>query len=116
MLPWRSGWRLAVGLDWLDRQLAWSVPFSVALSAKNLIVQSGRVLLDREMITRLLPKSARSSAALPSPATRRSPTWCTRVGSGAYACAIGLLTHDPALTPLHIRKALGIHEEIATSR
>ena len=28
------------------------------------------------------------------------------------ACAISLLTHDAALTPLQIREALGIHEEI----
>jgi Co/Zn/Cd efflux system component len=35
-----------------------------------------------------------------------------RVGTGAYACALSLLTHDAALTPSHIREHLGIHEEL----
>jgi len=35
-----------------------------------------------------------------------------RVGTGAYACALSLLTHDQALTPLNIRDALAAHEEI----
>ena len=33
-------------------------------------------------------------------------------GIGAYACALSLLTHDAELTPLQIRHALGVHEEI----
>ena len=30
----------------------------------------------------------------------------------ALACALSLLTHDASLTPLGIREALAIHEEI----
>ncbi|HMT80867.1 MAG TPA: cation transporter, partial [Azonexus sp.] len=36
-----------------------------------------------------------------------------RVGTGAYACALSVLTHDTNLTPASIRQALGIHQEIA---
>ena len=65
-------------------------------------------------------KRARFSAQLPTDALYSpSHAWLAqqadgawRVGNGAYACAISLLTHDAALTPLQIREALGIHEEI----
>ena len=46
-----------------------------------------------------------------------SGTRCTdlhvwRVGRGAYACAVSLVTHDPQLTAADVRKQLAVHEEI----
>jgi Co/Zn/Cd efflux system component len=35
-----------------------------------------------------------------------------RVGKQVYACAIGVVTHDVALTPEMIRKQLSVHEEL----
>jgi Co/Zn/Cd efflux system component len=35
-----------------------------------------------------------------------------RVGKASYACALGLVTHDQALTPAEVRRWLSVHEEI----
>jgi Co/Zn/Cd efflux system component len=85
----------------------------VALWAKNLIVQSGRVLLDREMDHPVVAEIRDVIAALPeSGQTQLTDLHVWRIGNGAYACALSLLTHDTALTPLNIREALSVHEEI----
>lgn len=104
---WLWGWA------WLDPATGLAGAVLVALWAKNLIVQSGRVLLDREMDHPVVAEIREVIAALPeSGNTQITDLHVWRVGNGAYACAISLLTHDPALTPLQIREALGIHEEI----
>ena len=104
---WLWGWA------WLDPATGLVGAVLVALWAKNLIVQSGRVLLDREMDHPVVAEIREVIAALPeSGNTQITDLHVWRVGSGAYACAISLLTHDAALTPLHIREALGIHKEI----
>lgn len=104
---WLWGWA------WLDPATGLVGAVLVALWAKNLIVQSGRVLLDREMDHPVVAEIREVIAALPeSGNTQITDLHVWRVGSGAYACAISLLTHDAALTPLQIREALGIHEEI----
>jgi Co/Zn/Cd efflux system component len=85
----------------------------VALWAKNLIVQSGRVLLDREMDHPVVAEIREVIEQLPQAGnTQLTDLHVWRVGNGAYACALSLLTHDQSLTPLHIRDALGVHEEI----
>ena len=85
----------------------------VALWAKNLIVQSGRVLLDREMDHPVVAEIREVIAQLPSDSqTELTDLHVWRVGTGAYACALSLLTHDETLTPMHIREALAGHEEI----
>ena len=104
---WLWGWA------WLDPATGLVGAVLVALWAKNLIVQSGRVLLDREMDHPVVAEIREVIAALPeSGNTQITDLHVWRVGNGAYACAISLLTHDAALTPLQIREALGIHEEI----
>ena len=98
---------------WLDPATGLVGAVLVALWAKNLIVQSGRVLLDREMDHPVVAEIRDVIAALPEAGnTQITDLHVWRVGNGAYACAISLLTHDAALTPLQIREALGIHEEI----
>ena len=98
---------------WLDPATGLVGAVLVALWAKNLIVQSGRVLLDREMDHPVVAEIREVIAALPEAGnTQITDLHVWRVGNGAYACAISLLTHDAALTPLQIREALGIHEEI----
>ena len=104
---WLWGWA------WLDPATGLVGAVLVALWAKNLIVQSGHVLLDREMDHPVVAEIREVIAALPEAGnTQITDLHVWRVGSGAYACAISLLTHDAALTPLQIREALGIHEEI----
>jgi cation diffusion facilitator family transporter len=104
---WLCGWA------WLDPASGLLGALLVALWAKNLIVQSGRVLLDREMDHPVVAEIREVIATLPeSGNTQLTDLHVWRIGNGAYACAISLLTHDTALTPLDIRNALAIHEEI----
>jgi cation diffusion facilitator family transporter len=104
---WFYGWA------WLDPATGIVGAILVALWAKNLIVQSGRVLLDREMDHPVVAEIRDVIAALPADGqTELTDLHVWRVGTGAYACALSLLTHDARLTPLDIRDALAVHEEI----
>lgn len=102
---WFYGW------DWLDPACALVGAVLVALWAKNLLRDTGRVLLDREMDHPVVAEIREVIGELP-PGTQITDLHVWRVGNGAYACAVSLLTHDPALTPLVVRQALAIHEEI----
>lgn len=104
---WFYGWA------WLDPATGIVGAVLVALWAKNLIVQSGRVLLDREMDHPVVEEIREVIAQLPADGqTELTDLHVWRVGSGAYACALSLLTHNETLTPLDIRDALAVHEEI----
>jgi len=104
---WLCGWA------WLDPASGLVGALLVALWAKNLIVQSGRVLLDREMDHPVVAEIREVIATLPeSGNTQLTDLHVWRIGNGAYACAISLLTHDQRLTPLAVREALSVHEEI----
>jgi cation diffusion facilitator family transporter len=102
---WFWGW------DWLDPACALVGAVLVALWAKNLLRETGRVLLDREMDHPVVEEIREVIGELPA-GTQLTDLHVWRVGNGAYACAISLLTHDMALTPLQVREALAIHEEI----
>jgi len=105
---WFYGWA------WLDPATGIVGAVLVAVWAKNLIVQSGRVLLDREMDHPVVAEIRDVIAALPADGqTQLTDLHVWRVGTGAYACALSVLTHDAGLTPTSIRQALGIHQEIA---
>jgi cation diffusion facilitator family transporter len=104
---WFYGW------SWLDPATGIVGAVLVALWAKNLIVQSGRVLLDREMDHPVVDEIREVVSQLPADGnTQLTDLHVWRVGTGAYACALSLLTHDQSLTPLKVRDALGVHEEI----
>lgn len=104
---WLYGW------DWLDPLTGLLGAVLVALWSKKLLAQSGRVLLDREMDHPVVAEIRDVIAALPAAGqTELTDLHVWRVGTGAYACALSLLTHDATLTPLAIREQLGIHEEI----
>lgn len=102
---WFWGWA------WLDPACALVGAVLVALWAKNLLRQTGSVLLDREMDHPVVEEIREVIGELPAD-THLTDLHVWRVGNGAYACAVSLLTHDPALTPLAVRQALAIHEEI----
>jgi cation diffusion facilitator family transporter len=104
---WLWGWA------WLDPATGLVGAILVAVWAKNLIMQSGRVLLDREMDHPVVAEIREVIDTLPqSGATQITDLHVWRVGNGAYACSLSLLTHDPALTPLDIRRALSVHAEL----
>ena len=106
-----GGWLL--GWAWLDPAMGIVGAILVGLWAKKLIVQCGRVLLDREMDHPVVGEIREVIAALPADgATQITDLHVWRVGTGAYACALSLLTHDAGLTPQRVRGALAVHEEI----
>jgi cation diffusion facilitator family transporter len=103
---WLWGWA------WLDPVMGLVGAALVALWAKNLLLQTGRVLLDREMDHPVVAEIRDVVDALPGAATQVTDLHVWRVGTGAYACSLALLTHDPALTAEAVRTALRIHEEV----
>ncbi|TBR72115.1 MAG: hypothetical protein EPN64_18905 [Burkholderiaceae bacterium] len=85
----------------------------VALWARRLIADTGKVLLDREMdhpvvdeIRQAIAEDGRVGE------TRIADLHVWRVGKSSYSCAISLVTHDRALTPGKVRDWLSQHEEI----
>ena len=106
-----GGWLF--GHAWLDPAMGLVGAVLVGLWAKNLIMQTGRVLLDREMDHPVVQDIREVIAALPEDgATEITDLHVWRIGNGQYACALALLTHDDRLTPATVRDALAIHEEI----
>ena len=104
---WFYGWA------WLDPLTGLLGAGLVGLWAKNLVSQTSRVLLDREMNHPVVAEIREVINQLPAAGqTELTDLHVWRVGTGAYACALSLLTHDAALTPAEIRRQLGVHEEI----
>lgn len=105
---WLYGW------NWLDPLTGILGAALVALWAKNLLKQTSRVLLDREMDHPVVAEIRQVIEQLPAAGqTQLTDLHVWRVGTGNYACALSLLTHDPNLTPANIRQQLAIHAEIA---
>ena len=85
----------------------------VAVWAKGLLIETGKVLLDREMdhpvvdeIREVVETGAEAGH------TRVIDLHVWRVGKQVYSCALSVVTHDTSLTPEAIRKQLAVHEEI----
>lgn len=100
---WLYGWA------WLDPVMGIVGAMLVASWAKGLLTETGKVLLDREMDH---PVVAEIREAVESDAIIITDLHVWRVGRGAYACEISLLTKDAALTAAKVRAQLSIHEEI----
>jgi cation diffusion facilitator family transporter len=104
---WLYGW------SWLDPAMGIVGAALVAIWAKNLLKETGKVLLDREMDHPVVQEIREAVESGPeSGDTRVSDLHVWRVGRHAYACAIGLVTHDTSLTPQKVREQLSVHEEI----
>ena len=106
-----GGW--AFGWSWLDPVMGIVGAVLVAVWAKNLIVETGKVLLDREMDAPVVEEIREVVAAASNAGYAKLVdlhVW--RVGKQFYSCALSLVTNDPALTPARLREQLGIHEEI----
>ncbi len=107
---WLFGW------NWLDPSMGIVGAALVAVWASGLLVDTARVLLDREMDNPLVAEIRDVVASLPAAGeTEITDLHVWRVGRASYACALGLVTHDAGLTPADIRAALAVHEEIAHS-
>ena len=104
---WLWGWA------WLDPVMGIVGAVLVAAWARGLIVDSGKVLLDREMdhpvVGEIREVIAEHAAAH---GLRLTDLHVWRVGRGAWACALTLVTTDPTLTADTVRQWLAVHEEI----
>jgi len=88
----------------------------VARWAKGLLVQTGTVLLDREMDHPVVDEIREGiEQGLAASETRVADLHVWRVGSGAYACAITVVTHSPTLEADEVRACFSMHEEIRHS-
>lgn len=107
-----GGW--AYGWAWLDPVMGIVGAALVAIWAKNLIVETGKVLLDREMDHPVVEEIRQAIETGPEKGdTRVVDLHVWRVSKRFYSCAISLVTHDTALTPARARQQLAVHPEIA---
>ena len=102
-----GGW--CYGWSWLDPLMGIVGAILVAMWAKNLIAETSKVLLDREMDHPVVDE-IREVVQVGDIEIADLHVW--RVGKNAYSCALSIVTHDAALTPNQVREWLSIHEEI----
>ena len=109
-----GGW--IYGWSWLDPVMGIVGAVLVAVWAKGLLVETGRVLLDREMDHPVVAEIREVVESGPqADDTRIIDLHVWRVGKEAYSCAIAVVTRDGALTPDAVRARLAVHEEIVHS-
>lgn len=106
-----GGWLL--GWSWLDPFMGIVGATLVAGWAYGLVVETAKVLLDREMDRDLVDEIRQLMATeLASGETRLADLHVWRVGKEAYAVALVVVTHDDSLTPERVRRHLAQHQEI----
>jgi cation diffusion facilitator family transporter len=104
---WMYGW------SWLDPVMGIVGAALVAVWAKGLLVETGKVLLDREMDHPIVAEiRALLETGVDNDETRIADLHVWRVGKKVYACALSVVTHDTALSADAIRKRLAVHAEI----
>lgn len=104
---WLYGW------SWLDPAIGIVGAGLVAVWAKSLITETGKVLLDREMDHPVVDEIREVVETGPEKDdTRITDLHVWRVGKASYSCAISVVTHDMTLTPSILRERLAQHEEI----
>ena len=107
---WLYGWA------WLDPAMGIVGAIVVAVWAKRLIADTGKVLLDREMdhpvvdeIREAIEDNGRAGD------THIADLHVWRVGKAKYACAVSVVTRDATLTPDTVRRWISVHEEVVHS-
>ncbi|MCR4298787.1 MAG: CDF family Co(II)/Ni(II) efflux transporter DmeF [Gallionella sp.] len=104
---WFYGW------SWLDPVMGIVGAILVAVWAKNLLIETGKVLLDREMDHPIVDEIREVIETKGDPdETRIADLHVWRVGKEAYSCAVSIVTYSETLTPEQVRQRLSIHEEI----
>lgn len=104
---WLYGW------SWLDPAMGIVGAALVAVWAKNLIHDTGKVLLDREMDHPVVDEIREAvESAAPAGSTRIADLHVWRVGKQHYSCAMSVVTTDAALTSDVLRKCIAVHEEV----
>jgi cation diffusion facilitator family transporter len=109
-----GGWFLSWA--WLDPLMGIVGAVLVAVWARNLIRETGKVLLDREMDAPVVDEIREVvQAGVNDGDTKIVDLHVWRIGRQSYACALGVVTRDPALSAQAIRARLAVHEEIVHS-
>jgi cation diffusion facilitator family transporter len=104
---WLYGW------SWLDPVMGLLGAVLVAVWSKDLIVQTGKVLLDREMDHPVVDEIREVVEADQSKGmTRITDLHVWRVGKKVYSCAMTVVTQDVSLTPNEVRNRISVHEEV----
>jgi Co/Zn/Cd efflux system component len=104
------------GWSWLDPLMGIAGAVLVAIWAKGLIQETGKVLLDREMDHPVVDEIREAlETARPEENTRVTDLHVWRVGKQIYTCALTVVTQDPSVTAAVLRQRLRIHEEIVHS-
>ena len=98
------------GWNWLDPVMGIAGAVLVAVWAKGLLRDTGRVLLDREM-DHPLAEEVRAAVRTLDPQAQITDLHLWRVGRTKFACILSLRT--VSLTALRVRESLGAHEELA---
>lgn len=107
---WLWGW------SWLDPTMGIVGAVLVAIWAKGLVIETGKVLLDREMDHPIVNAIQQAVETGPDAGdTRVTDLHVWRVGKQVYSCALTVVTHDEELTPDKIRECLSVHTEIVHS-
>ena len=104
---WLYGWA------WLDPVMGIVGAVLVALWAKSLILETAKVLLDREMDHPVVQEIKDAVQADGQTSVTDLHVW--RVGKKVYSCALTAVTQDAQLTPKTLRERLAVHEEIIHS-
>ncbi len=104
---WLYGWA------WLDPVMGIVGAGLIIIWARGLTIETGKVLLDREMDHGVVEEIRNViEADFSTGGTRLADLHVWRVGKMAYSVALVVVTHDQALTPERVKSALQIHEEI----
>lgn len=104
---WIGGWA------WLDPVMGIVGAVLVALWARGLIIDTSRVLLDREMDHPVVGEIREAIRQMqPAGMTELTDLHVWRVGRDAYACVLTLVTSDGGIDAQGVRAALAEHEEI----
>jgi cation diffusion facilitator family transporter len=107
------GGGLVYGWSWLDPVMGMVGAGVIAAWARNLLRETGKVLLDREMDHPVVEEIREAiEQQQPEGDTHIVDLHVWRVGKNAYACAIGIVTNDRNLTANQVRDWLSVHEEI----
>ncbi|OUL98187.1 CDF family Co(II)/Ni(II) efflux transporter DmeF [Variovorax sp. JS1663] len=114
ILALAGGW--FYGWAWLDPLMGIVGAVLVASWARGLLMETGKVLLDREMDHPVVDEIREGvEQGLADSETRIADLHVWRVGQGAYACALTVVTHSSTLTPDDVRATFAMHEEIRHS-
>lgn len=105
---WMFGWA------WLDPVMGIVGAVLVIVWAKNLITDTGKVLLDREMDAPVV-EEIREVVEASGNQAKLVDLHVWRVGQHSYSCVLSVVTTNRELTADRLRDQLGVHEEIVHS-